>query len=202
ALRGSYYETDASSPQFEPAVDPNGEVHVRSLGFGGGGRTVDSETEEYGATLTWALSGNQTVRFDYDTSSQIYDNTSIVDPESGAISYPLGTKDNIEALWQASRGQVNPRAGYAADQEFTRDWWSVTHEGAWKFGTSYLSLSYVDTANEGRTQPLTVGERLLLQDMYDGVGSYAGMSEAERKALAENTFLPRPDRPLTSSQYT
>src|SRR5690606_16157769 len=54
----------------------------------------------------------------------------------------------------------------------------------------------------GRTQPLTVGERLLLQDMYDGVGPYAGLPEAESKVLAENTFLPRPDRPLTSSQYT
>ena len=202
ALRGSYYETDASSPEFEPAIDPNGEVHVRSIGFGGGGRTVDSETEEYGATLTWAVSDNQTLRFDYDTSSQVYDNTPIVDPESGTISYPLGTKDNIEALWQARGGAVNPRAGYAADQEFTREWWSATHEGDWGFGTSYLSLSYVDTANEGRTQPLTVAERLLLQDMYDGVGDYAGMAEEERKALAESTFLPRPDRPLKSSQYT
>ncbi len=202
ALRGSYYETDASSPQFEPAVDPNGDIHVRSLGFGGGGKTVESDTEDYGATLTWALSRNQTLRIDYDTSSQVYDNTPITDPDSGTISYPLGTKDNIEALWQASNGRVNPRAGYAADQEFTRDWWSVTHEGSWGFGTSYLALSYVDTANEGRTQPLTVYERLLLQDMYTGAGPYAGMPEAERKALAESTFLPRPNRPLKSSQYT
>ncbi len=202
ALRGSYYESDASSPQFEPAVDPNGTVHVRSLGFGGGGRTVDSEVQELGATLTWALSDRQTLRFDYDTSSQVYDNTPFIDPDTGTISYPLGTKDNIEALWQASRGQVNPRAGYAADQEFSRDWWSVVHDATWDFGTSYLALSYVDTANEGRTLPLTVAERLLLQDMYDGVGDYAGMPEEERKALAESTFLPRPARPLNSSQYT
>lgn len=202
ALRGSYYESDASSPQFEPAVDPNGTVHVWSLGFGGGGRTVDSEVQELGATLTWALSDRQTLRFDYDTSSQVYDNTPFIDPDTGTISYPLGTKDNIEALWQASRGQVNPRAGYAADQEFSRDWWSVVHDATWDFGTSYLALSYVDTANEGRTLPLTVAERLLLQDMYDGVGDYAGMPEEERKALAESTFLPRPARPLNSSQYT
>lgn len=202
ALRGSYYESDASSPQFEPAVDPNGTVHIRSLGFGGGGRTVDSEVEEYGATLTWVVADNQTLRFDYDTSSQVYDNTPVIDPDSGTITYPLGTKDNIEALWQDSRGRVNPRAGYAADQEFTREWWSLVHDATWDFGTSYVALSYVDTANEGRTLPLTVAERLHLQDMYDGVGDYAGMPEAERKALAEATFLPRPARPLNSSQYT
>lgn len=202
SLRGSYYESDASSPEFEDAVDPNGDVHVRATGFGGGGRTVDTESEEFGTTLTWALSNKQTLRLDYDSSSQVYDNTPIIDPESGTISYPLGTKDSIEALWQASGGQVNPRAGYAQEQEFTRDWWSVSHEGEWGFGTSYVSLAYVDTANEGRTLPLTVAERLLLQDMYDGVGDYAGVTEAERKALAEETFLPRPDRPLNSSQYT
>ncbi len=33
-------------------------------------------------------------------------------------------------------------------------------------------------------------------------GDYAGMAEADRKALAEETFLPRPQRPLESSQYT
>lgn len=202
ALRGSYYDSDASSPQFEPAVDPNGEVHIRSLGFGGGGRTVDAQAESYGATLTWAVNDTQTVRFDYDTSSQIYDNTPIIDPESGTISYPLGTRDNIDALWQARGGQVNPRAGYAQDQEFTRDWWSISHEGDWGFGTSQVSLAYVDTANEGRTLPLSVAERLLLQEMYDGVGAFAGMPEDARRSLAESTFLPRPNRPLNSSQFT
>ncbi|WP_439136231.1 TonB-dependent receptor domain-containing protein [Pseudomaricurvus sp.] len=195
-LRGSYYESNASSPQFEPAVDPNGDVHIRTTGFGGGGRTVDSSTEEYGFTLTYILDERQSLRFDYDTSEQVYDNTPVVDPASGEISYPLGTKDNIEALWERSR------SGYAADQTFTRDWWSITHEGDWEFGSSYVALSYVDTANEGRTLPLTVDERLELQEMQNGSGAYAGMSEADRKALAADTFLPRPERTLKSSQYT
>jgi outer membrane receptor for ferrienterochelin and colicins len=201
-LRGSYYETDASTPEFENAVDPNGEVHVRTLGFGSGGKTVDSESEAFGMTLTYVINEANSLRFDYDSSNQVYDNTPVIDPVSGAISYPLGTKDNIEALWQDSRGQVNPRAGYAANQEFSRDWWSLTHEGQWSFGTSRVSLAYVDTGNEGRTLPLTVGERLQLQEMYDGTGEYAGMSEDERKNLAESTYLPRPNRPLNSSQYT
>src|SRR5690606_994211 len=69
-------------------------------------------------------------------------------------------------------------------------------------GNTYISLAYVDTANEGRTIPFSVAERLLLQDMYDGVADYAGMSEEERRNLAESTFLPRPARPLKSNQYT
>ncbi|WP_020210681.1 TonB-dependent receptor domain-containing protein [Gilvimarinus chinensis] len=201
-VRGSYYESEASSPEFEPAVDPNGEVHYRSLGFGGGGRTVDSEKQEYGISLTYTPNQNNTLRFDYDYSEQIYDNTPFTNPDTGELSYPLGTKDNIEALWQARGGQVNPRAGYAADQEFNREWWSLSHDATWGFGTSSVSLSYVDTQNDGRTLPLTVAERQLLQQMYEGTGDYAGMSEDERRDLAEETFLPRPDRPLDSSQYT
>ena len=201
-LRGSYFDTDASSPQFAPAVDPNGTVHTRSLGFGGGGRTVESNTKEYGFSLNWTPNAQNTLSFDFDNSGQVYDNTPVIDPDTGTISYPLGTKDNIEALWQARGGQVNPRAGYASDQEFDREWWSLTHQGDWNFGTSYLSLAYVDTANNGRTLPLSVPDRLQLQDMYDGVGEFASMTEDERKALAESTFLPRPSRPLNSSQYT
>ncbi|MBU2884449.1 TonB-dependent receptor [Gilvimarinus agarilyticus] len=201
-VRGSLYDTEASSPEFEPAVDPNGTTHYRSLGFGSGGRTVDSESQEYGATLTLTPNRDHTLRLAYDYSEQVYDNTPFTNPDTGELSYPLGTKDNIAALWQTSGGQVNPRAGYAADQEFNRAWWSLSHDADWSFGTSSLSLSYVDTANDGRTLPLSVEERLHLQEMYDGTGEYAGMSEEERRNLAETTFLPRPDRPLESRQYT
>ncbi|MFV0478067.1 MAG: TonB-dependent receptor domain-containing protein [Parahaliea sp.] len=201
-LRGSYYDSDASTPELDPVRDPAGELHYRSVGFGGGGRTVDSETEEYGFSLTFTPNEQQTLRFDYDTSSQTYDNKPYVNPETGKISYPLGTKDNIDALWQERRGQLSPRAGYAENQEFNRDWWSLSHEGQWSFGTSHVSLSYVDTTNEGRTLPLTVEERLLLADMYYANGEYAGMAEQDRKDLAEATFLPRPKRTLESNQYT
>lgn len=201
-IRGSFYESDPSSPELKPAIDPNGDVHTRSVGFGGGGKTVDSETKEYGLSLIYTPNQSNTIRFDYDTSEQVYDNTPFTNPITGDISYPLGTKDNIAALWQTRSGKVNPRAGYAEDQQFNRDWWSLSHEGEWGFGTSSISLAYVDTANEGRTLPLSVDERLLLQDMYDGNGAYVGMSEEDRRDLAESTFLPRPDRPLDSRQYT
>ncbi|MGX5914790.1 TonB-dependent receptor domain-containing protein [Aliidiomarina sp. Khilg15.8] len=202
-LRASLFDQQASSPQFAPAVDPNGNVIVRELGFGGGGRTVDNQDEHYGFSVSWTPAKNHRLKFDYDVSNQVYDNTPSYDIDNDSIVYPLGTKDSIEALWQAGRnGLVNPRAGYAADQEFDRTWWSVAHDAEWGFGSSMIALSYVDTANNGRTLPLSVGERQLLQEMYDGTGEYDGLSEDVRRDLAEDTFLPRPARPLESNQYT
>ncbi|GHE80723.1 TonB-dependent receptor domain-containing protein [Thalassotalea profundi] len=202
SLRGSVYERLASSPEFEPATDPNGELHYRSLGFGRGGKTVDNTNQQYGFSLSFTPSEAHRIRFDYDDSHQKYDNTPTYDIESGSISYPLGTKDNIESIWAERSGQVNPRAGYAADQEFDRQWWSLTYNAEWDFGRSFISLAYVDTQNNGRTMPLSVAERQLLGEMYYATGEYAGMDEATRKALAEETFLPRNKRPLESSQYT
>ena len=201
-IRGSVYERQASSPEFDPALDPNGEVHVRQLGFGSGGRTVDSDSEQFGFTLYYTPFDNQSVKFDYDNSNQTYDNTPTYNIDTGEISYPLGTKDNIESIWADRGGVVNPRAGYAANQEFNREWWSISHNAQWESFSSMVALSYVDTSNDGRTLPLSVQERLLLQQMYDGTGEYAGLSETERRDIAEETFLPRPKRPLESNQYT
>jgi outer membrane receptor for ferrienterochelin and colicins len=203
SLRGSVYERLASSPEFEPATDPNGDVHYRSLGFGSGGKTVDNTNTQYGFSLLFTPGEDHDIRFDYDNSHQKYDNTPTYDIESGEIIYPLGTKDNIESIWRTSGGAVSPRAGYAADQEFDRQWWSLSYNADWDFGRSFISLSYVDTQNNGRTMPLSVAERELLQKMYDGTDpEYAGMDEEARKALAAETFLPRNKRPLESNQYT
>jgi len=140
SLRGSIYERLASSPEFEPATDSNGDVHYRSLGFG-----------SYGFSLSFTPGEEHRIRFDYDNSHQEYDNTPTYDIESGEISYPLGTKDNIESIWAERSGQVNPRAGYAAEQEFDRQWWSLTYNGEFDFGRAFVSLAYVDTQNNGRT---------------------------------------------------
>ncbi|WP_286233662.1 TonB-dependent receptor domain-containing protein [Thalassotalea sediminis] len=201
-LRASLYEQQASSPQFSPATDPNGDVHVRALGFGRGGRTVDNNSEHFGVSINYTPIENHEIMFDYDNSHQEYDNTPEYDLASGTITYPLGTKDSIESLWQDRKGQVNPRAGYAAEQEFDRQWWSLAYKGEFSFGAISSSIAYVDTQNNGRTLPLSVAERLLLQKMYDGTGKYENMTEDQRRDLAEETFLPRPERPLDSSQYT
>ncbi|PZN33446.1 MAG: TonB-dependent receptor [Proteobacteria bacterium] len=196
ALRGAYYQRDASLPEYEVIYDPSGQPHERALGFGGGGKTVDNTNKTLGVTLNWQISDIQSLSVDYDTSEQVYDNTPFIN-NLGTVAYPLGTVDGIAGLWAAS-----PRAGYAADQEFTRDQWSVTHRGEWGFGSSFLSLAHIETGNHGRTLPLTVEERLLHREMFQGTGAYAGLSEAERKALVEATFLPRPKRIMESRQYT
>lgn len=222
SARGSWYQRNASNPVYDTVTDPSGFEHVRSLGFGGGGKTVDNENLAGGLTLTWTPTANQTVTVDYDTSRQEYDNA-IQTNDAGGLEYPVGTVDNIDSIWSAGNfclngtgssaatcttsggtwtRRANPRVGYAPAQEFTRDFWSVSHQGEWGFGKSQVTLSHVATNNDGRTLPFTVAERELLLTMIDGTGAYAGMSLADRRAAAEATFLPRPKRTLESAQYT
>ena len=209
SARGSWYNRDASNPVYDTVVDPAGVERTRALGFGGGGKTVDNTNKAGGISLEWRPTATQTVTLDYDTSVQQYDNGIKIN-DSGALEYPVGTVDNINSVWRTANvnGQtlVAPQVGYGATQEFTRDAWALTHEGKWSFGNSFTSLSYVATNNDGRTMPFTVAERALLQQMWDGTGTFNGldlstMSADERRALAEATFLPRPKRTLESAQY-
>ncbi len=222
AIRGSAYNRLASNPTYTPVEYPNGEIRTRSLGFGAGGKTVDNENRVFGGRLSWTPSDNQNLWLDVETSTQEYDNTPRIN-DAGDYEYPVGTVDSLASIWaignvcvgasgnnqsacQNNGGnwtrRANPRVGYSATQEFTRDTWSLTHEGKWDLGNSFVSLAYVDTNNHGRTLPFTVEERKLLAQMIDGVGAYSDMSEDERKALAEETFLPRSKRTLASNQYT
>lgn len=198
-LRGSFYEREASNPQYKSATDPNGNVIDRdNTGFGnGGGRTVDNENMSYGARLSWNINPQQKLWFDLDRSKQTYEN------DEGQ----LGTLDGIASIWRQNCenkpcNRADPRVGYAAEQEFTRDTWSLTHEGDWNFGKSFVSLAHVETNNKGRTLPFTVAERNNLLEMLNSTGQYAGLSLEERKKIAEETFLPRAARTLESAQYT
>lgn len=222
SARGSWYERDASNPVYAPATDPAGVTHTRVLGFGGGGKTVDNTNRAGGFTLEWMPADNQSLTLDYDTSRQEYDNSTKIN-DAGVEEYPVGTVDSIASIWAAGnacRGaaganasacranggtwgrRANPRVGYGPTQEFTRESWAVAHEGTWSFGNSLISLAHIATNNNGRTLPFTVSEREQLLAMFDGTGQYAGMSLADRRALAESTFLPRPKRTLESRQYT
>ncbi|MDX3774342.1 TonB-dependent receptor [Chromatiaceae bacterium AAb-1] len=205
SARGSWYDRQESNPTYALVEYPNGETRVRSLGFGGGGKTVDNTNIAAGISLLWTPAKNQTLTLDYDLSKQEYDNKIKIN-DQGEEEYPVGTVDNINSIWLAANVngvvRVAPRVGYSPNQEFTRDSWSLTHEGKWDFGNSFISLSYVDTNNDGRTLPFSVAERNLLQQMWDATGDYAGLTEQQRKDLAEEAFLPRPKRTLESSQYT
>lgn len=177
-LRGSLYNRDASSPQFNPQVAPDGTVFDRSIGFGGGGRTVDNESHTLGTTLSWRFTPDHSLTFDYDTSEQTYDNR----PQEG--SNPLGTTDSVDRL---------PRTGYYDDQEFTRDQYSVAYEGDWNFARSNITLHQINTNNNGRTLPLTAVERLEYLDLVNG-----GATDDQLAAA----FLPRPKRILETRQTT
>ena len=228
SARASRYERDASNPRYESFTDPAGTVQTRSLGFGSGGKTVDNTNKSGGFSLVWTPTDKQTVTLDYDTSKQRYDNETKIN-DAGVEEYPVGTVDSLASIWTAGNTtfcdgatvtpsnaancaaaggtwrtvrRANPRVGYSATQEFTRDSWALTHEGNWGFGNSLVSLAHIATNNDGRTQPFTVAERELLLAMIDATGAYAGRPLAERQALAEATFLPRPKRTLESAQYT
>lgn len=191
-LRGSFYDKDASNPEYAPAVDPNGVVHERTVGFGGGGRLVKNTNRALGMSLSLTPDARQSITVDWDISRQKYDNS----------QSQLGTLDSPSTIWRAGGGMVQPRVGYTAEQRFTRDSWAITHEGDWDFGRSSVSLGYVDTKNKGRTLPFSTDERRLLQQMWDGTGDYAGLSQNERRDMAAATFLPRAARNLESNQYT
>ena len=222
SARGSWYKRNASNPRYNEVTDPTGYTHVRTLGFGGGGKTVDNTNWSGGLTLSFTPTDNQTLTFDYDVSRQKYDNKIKVN-DAGTEEYPVGTVDNINSVWRSSNfckggtgssatacansggewsRRAEPRVGYAPTQKFTRDSWSLTHQGEWGFGNSIVSLSHVATDNRGRTIPFSVAERVHLLEMIDGTGAYAGLSLDERRAIAEDTFLPRPARTLESAQYT
>lgn len=205
AIRGSIYERDASTPDFESVTDPAGTVHYRSLGFGGGGKTVDNTNHALGFSLSWKPTDNQSLVFDYDISRQKYDNKPIIKPD-GTEEYPLGTVDSINTIWRTGKAggitSAQPRVGYSDSQKFERDAFALTHEGDWDWAKSFVSLGYVQTNNQGRTLPFTVAERKQLLQMIQGTGDYAGLSEAERKRIAEDTFLPRQKRTLESNQWT
>jgi outer membrane receptor for ferrienterochelin and colicins len=220
-VRGSLYERLASDPEYAPARDPDGTYHIRSLGFGGGGKTVNNTNKSIGGSLSWTPTANQSLVFDIDYSKQSYDNTPSYNAETGAISYPLGTLDGIASIWAASNaGMVQPRVGYTEKQVFDRFNWSATHEGKWGDVTSFVSLAYVATNNKGRTLPFSVAERVELQGLWDAAclsigararcrgskqGSYTPPTpdalNATQRAQLE-AFLPRPLRTMESSQYT
>lgn len=176
SARGSWYQRDASNPTYAEVTDPAGEAHNRSLGFGGGGKTVDNTNTSAGVSLAWTPSLSQTVTLDVDGSRQRYDNAIKLN-DAGVEEYPVGTVDNYGAMLRVgSNGRIEPRAGYAPTQEFTRTNFSLTHEGNWDFGNSLVSLAYVETDNKGRTLPFTVAERQGLQQLWNAACSNLGGS--------------------------
>ncbi|MDY0233846.1 MAG: TonB-dependent receptor [Sulfurimonas sp.] len=180
SLRASKYDKEASNPKYEDAIDPNGKIVPRELGFGGGGRTVANDNYNVGASLAYRPHKKHEIIFDIEKSHQEYDNS----------ASQLGTSDSIERL---------PRAGYSEKQEFERSQWSLSHEGDWGFIKNKLSVYQITTKNLGRTLPLTASERVAVNSIF-GADSFSDLSNAQKASLGQ--FLPRPDRVLETKQLT
>lgn len=192
ALRASKYDKEASNPEYASAIDPNGNLIEREIGFGGGGRTVANENYNLGARLSYRLNPKHEFVFDIETSRQKYDNS----------ASQVGTVDSLERLMYVSRGNLSPRTGYSENQKFHRDQWSLSYDADWDFATSKLNIYNVTTKNLGRTLPLTAAERIDVLNLWEGWGkpTYDDLDASQLGELSR--FLPRPDRIMETRQLT
>jgi len=141
ALRASKYDKEASNPEYADAIDPDGNLVPRELGFGGGGRTVQNDNYSLGARLAYTPHPKHEIVLDIDTYNQQFDNS----------DSQLGTADSLARL---------PRAGYAEEQEFKRSEVSLSYEADWDIVKSKITAYQVNSENLGRTLPLTAAERI------------------------------------------
>ena len=190
AVRGNVYERDASDPEYSPAMDPNGDWHVRALGFGAGGKTVDNTNWSAGTTLNYTPNANHALIFSYDKSEQKYDND----------GNQLGTEDTFDAMLRIVNAAIQPRAGYAKDQRFAREQWALQHQGEWQGDIrSNISLSSVETSNLGRTLPYTVAERTSLQGLWTTACIKAGGKNNAAKNCVPSFMAGRTDAQKSSA---
>jgi len=218
AVRGSYYDAKASNPEWDALTLPDGTLWERSIGFGGGGKSVANTNWNTGLRLDFRINDDHELWLDYDVSRQKYDNS----------EGQTGTLDSLASLWRVgnavipnpngsgtiTRRVVQPRVGYTAYQRYERDQLSLTHQGRYSFGTWQTSLTHSKSNNLGRSLPLTLDERANLQTLWNDVcqrtgaanNCAAGRSNALGALNAEEmarlqAFLPRPLRTMELEGY-
>lgn len=189
SLYGSVYERDESVPQLSSFKYPDGTVEDRATSFGGWGSVPESRNWDIGTRLTFTPNKSNTFKLEYDTSNQKYDNS-----EAQA-----GTVDTYDTIYR------NSRVGYRKNLEMKRDQWSIAHNGEYDLGKTELRLTYIKSENEGRSMPLSAGERKFVNDMKAKYGNNINgfLSGASQDELDEfYALLPRDDRTLETRQYT
>ncbi|WP_066161908.1 TonB-dependent receptor domain-containing protein [Aliarcobacter skirrowii] len=183
ALRGSYYDNNASNPQWEQGKTFNGEDSSKSnTSFGANGKTMDNQNWTFGAGLTFTPNENHTIRTDFDISKQKYDNT------AGSV----GTVDSYETIYKSQQ------VGYSPIQRMQREQYSLFWEGNWDLGKSTVGVHHIKSENLGRSLPLSAEERKYINDNKP---SWADVDAA----LADPIFaalMPRPTRTLKSENTT
>ncbi|KZC91868.1 TonB-dependent receptor, partial [Stenotrophomonas maltophilia] len=218
AVRGSYYDAKASNPEWDALTLPDGSLWERSIGFGGGGKSVANTNWNTGVRLDFRVNDDHELWLDYDVSRQKYDNS----------EGQTGTLDSLASLWRVgnavipnpngsgtvTRRVVQPRVGYTAYQRYERDQLSLTHQGRYSFGTWQTSLTHSKSSNLGRSLPLTLDERANLQTLWNDVcrrtGAANNCAAGRGNALAAlnpsemarlQAFLPRPLRTMELEGY-
>ncbi len=218
AVRGSYYDAKASNPEWEALTLPDGTLWERSIGFGGGGKSVANTNWNTGVRLDFRVNDDHELWLDYDVSRQKYDNS----------EGQTGTLDSLASLWRVgnavipnpngsgtvTRRVVQPRVGYTAYQRYERDQLSLTHQGRYSFGTWQTSLTHSKSSNLGRSLPLTLDERANLQTLWNDVcrrtGAANNCAAGRGNALTAlnpsemarlQAFLPRPLRTMELEGY-
>lgn len=218
AVRGSYYDAKASNPEWDALTLPDGSLWERSIGFGGGGKSVANTNWNTGVRLNFHVNDDHELWLDYDVSRQKYDNS----------EGQTGTLDSLASLWRVgnavipnpngsgtvTRHVVQPRVGYTAYQRYERDQLSLTHQGRYSFGTWQTSLTHSKSSNLGRSLPLTLDERANLQTLWNDVcrrtGGANNCAAGRGNALAAlnpsemarlQAFLPRPLRTMELEGY-
>lgn len=218
AVRGSYYDAKASNPEWDALTLPDGTLWERSIGFGGGGKSVANTNWNTGVRLDFRVNDDHELWLDYDVSRQKYDNS----------EGQTGTLDSLASLWRVgnavipnpngsgtvTRRVVQPRVGYTAYQRYERDQLSLTHQGRYSFGTWQTSLTHSKSSNLGRSLPLTLDERANLQTLWNDVcrrtGAANNCAAGRGNALTAlnpsemarlQAFLPRPLRTMELEGY-
>lgn len=177
-VRGSIYDKEESTPEYTATTDPSGALYKPSTGFGGGGKTSDNTNHTAGFRLALTPNAQHEILFDYDLSRQKYDNREA----------QFGITDSAETILDSER------VGYSEIQRTSRDQISLTHIGKWDFGRSEVTLTHLETKNDGRSLPLSIEQRIAVRDL--------AASEADNLAWIEANLLPRPNRDLASKGLT
>lgn len=196
ALRGSGYFREPSEPGYVTELPlPGGGIWTDSGSFGDR-KIVGGKSWNYGATLDYSWSDKQRFALSYDLAKQRYDNT----------QSQVGTLDSPENMWRAGgNGLVEPRVGYAPYQRVQREQIVLSHVGNFDLGTWRNSITHSISENLGRSLPLSLGERIAFQQLWEQAVIDQGTSRPaltdEIRAVIEAEYLPRPNRPLELTNW-
>lgn len=204
SIRGSFYDKEASNPQWDTDTFNGADSSKDNTGIGGTGRTVDNQNWSLGTGLVFTPNDSHTIRFDYDIAKQKYDNTAAT----------VGTVDSTDSLFHSSKSSKTneysyvPRVGYTEYQRMEREQYSLSWEADWEKGKSTVGLHHIESNNFGRSLPLSLSERERMNDVYDGIPdsktkevTYDDITNNDDKAFVDG-LLPRPIRTLASKNTT